>query len=196
MEDLFFTRRKILKGIGVTVGAAAAGVGLSDVVRFAEASEKKGGGKIEARLKELGIELPPVAKPVAAYVPAVKTDQWVYCAGQIPFVKGKLAYAGVVGKDLSLEDGYKAAHICCINLLAALKSVIGSLDKVEQIVKVTGFVASAPDFTLQHKCVNGASELLGKVFGDAGKHARCALGVNVLPLNAPIEVDLVAMVKA
>ncbi|HHW17971.1 MAG TPA: RidA family protein [Firmicutes bacterium] len=149
----------------------------------------------EQRLRDLGIELPPVAKPVAAYVPAVKVGRWVYISGQLSFRDGKLEKTGKVGKDLTLEEAYREARQCAINCLAALKSIAGDLDKVEKIVKVTGYVASAPGFNDQPKVINGASELLGEVFGEAGKHARAAVGVAELPLNAPCEVELVAFLK-
>lgn len=151
--------------------------------------------KVEERLKELGIELPPVAKPVAAYVPAVQAGKWVYISGQLPFRQGKLEKIGKVGKDITLEEAYAEAKQCAVNCIAALNSVAGDLDNVEKIVKVSGFVASAPGFNDQPKVVNGASELLGQVFGDAGKHARAAVGVAELPLNAPVEVELIALLK-
>ena len=151
--------------------------------------------QVEEIIKELGFTLPEAPKPVAAYVPAVQTGNMVYTAGQIPFVEGKLKYTGAVGKDLSLEEGVEAAQICCLNALAAVKGVIGNLDKITGIVKVMGFVQSANDFYDQAKVMNGASELLGKIFGDKGQHARCALGANVLPLNAPVEIDLIVSVE-
>ncbi|MEX0975087.1 MAG: RidA family protein [Bacillota bacterium] len=151
--------------------------------------------KVEERLKELGIELPAVAKPVAAYVPAVKAEKWVYISGQLPFRQGKLEKTGKAGKDATLEEAYAEAKQCAVNCIAALLSVAGDLDNVERIVKVTGFVASAAGFNDQPKVVNGASELLGQVFGDAGKHARAAVGVAELPLNAVVEVELVALLK-
>lgn len=150
---------------------------------------------IEDRLKELGIQIPSVAKPVAAYVPAVRAGQWVYVSGQLAFVDGKLEKVGKVGQDVTLEEAQKEAEKCAINCLAALKSEIGSLDNVERIVKVTGFVASAPGFNDQPKVINGASELLGRIFGEKGQHARAAVGVSELPLNAVCEVELIALVK-
>ncbi|MGB9867078.1 MAG: RidA family protein [Bacillota bacterium] len=146
---------------------------------------------IEQRLKELGITVPEPAKPVAAYVPAVISGNLVYTAGQIPLKDGQLAFKGKVGQELSLEQGYEAAKICTINCLAAIKGVLGSLDRVKRVVKVTGFVNSAPGFTDQPKIVNGASELLVQVFGEKGKHARSAVGVAELPLNAAVEVEMV-----
>lgn len=149
----------------------------------------------EKKLKEMGIEIPEAPKPVAAYVPAVKIDKYVYTAGQIPFEKGELNYKGKLGKELTVEEGYKAAKICAINCLSAVKGVIGSLDNIEKIVKVTGFVNSAPGFNQQPKVVNGASEFLGEVFGEAGAHARSAVGVNELPLDAPVEVEMIVKIK-
>lgn len=143
------------------------------------------------RLAELGLELPPVAKPVAAYVPAVVTGNLVFTAGQLPFVSGTLAATGKFGADLAADDGAALARICVLNALAAAESVIGSLDRVTRVVKVVAFVASTADFTGQPGVANGASELLGQIFGDAGQHARSAVGVPVLPLDAPVEVELV-----
>ena len=156
-----------------------------------------GGNKlsVEEKLKELGIELPETPKPVAAYVPAVLIDSYVYSAGQVPFIKGELKYKGKLGKDLTIEEGYEAAKICALNALAAIKSVIGSLDKIERIIKVTGYVQSADNFFDQPKVLNGASELLGKIFGENGKHARSAVGTNILPINAPVEVEIIAKIK-
>lgn len=151
--------------------------------------------KVEDKLKELGIELPAVAKPVAAYVPAVQAGKWVYISGQLPLRQGKLEKTGKAGKEVSLEEAYAEARQCAVNCLAALKSVAGELDNVERIVKVTGFVASAAGFNAQPKVVNGASELLGQVFGETGKHARAAVGVAELPLDAVVEVELIALLK-
>lgn len=150
---------------------------------------------IEKRLDDLEIVLPKVAAPVAAYVPAVKADKIVYTAGQISLVEGDLKYKGRLGEDLSVEDGYKAAGICALNALAAVKSVADSLDNVERILRITGYVNSSPDFTDQPKVVNGASELVQKIFGEAGRHARSAVGVNTLPLGACVEVEIIALLK-
>jgi enamine deaminase RidA (YjgF/YER057c/UK114 family) len=146
---------------------------------------------VEARLTELGLKLPNLAKPVAAYVPAIVTGNLVYTAGQLPFVDGTLEATGKVGADVTAETAADLARTCALNALAAASSVIGSLDRVTRVVKVVGFVASAPDFTGQPAVMNGASELLGQVFGEAGQHARSAVGVAVLPLDAPVEVELV-----
>ncbi|MEJ2852753.1 MULTISPECIES: RidA family protein [unclassified Saccharothrix] len=143
-----------------------------------------------ARLAELGVELPPVAAPVAAYVPAVRSGNHVYTSGQLPFVDGALAATGKVGGDVSPEEAKAHARTCALNALAAIDDLVG-VDAVVRVVKLTGFVASAEGFTGQPAVINGASELLGEVFGDAGKHARAAVGVAELPLGAPVEVDLI-----
>jgi len=149
----------------------------------------------EERLAALGLSLPPVTAPVAAYVPAVRTGSYVYTAGQVPMVDGKLPQTGKVGAEVSPADAAALARICALNALAAVASVTGGLAAVTRIVKVTGFVASAPDFTGQAQVINGASELLLEVFGEAGKHARSAVGMAVLPLDAPVEVELIAEVS-
>ncbi|WP_329565448.1 RidA family protein [Kitasatospora sp. NBC_01266] len=153
-------------------------------------------GKVESRLAELGLTLPEVAAPVAAYVPAVRSGDHVLTSGQLPMVQGKLRYTGKVGAEVTAEQAKELAQICALNALAAVKSVIGDLDLIEQVVKVVGFVASAPDFTGQPGVVNGASELLGQALGAAGVHARSAVGVAVLPLDAPVEVEIQVRVRA
>jgi enamine deaminase RidA (YjgF/YER057c/UK114 family) len=145
------------------------------------------------RLAELGIELPEVVRPVAAYVPAKRSGSLVYTAGQVPMVAGKLAAAGKVGADVSPEQAKQLARTCGLNALAAVNALVG-IDAVTQVVKVVGFVASAPGFTGQPAVINGASELFGEVFGEAGAHARSAVGVAELPLNAPVEVELIVEV--
>ncbi|PYC86572.1 LysR family transcriptional regulator [Streptomyces tateyamensis] len=152
-------------------------------------------GAVETRLAELGLTLPEVAAPVAAYVPAVRNGDQVLTSGQLPMVKGKLEHTGKVGAEVTAEQAKALAQICALNALAAVKSVIGDLDLVEQVVKLVGFVASAPDFTGQPGVVNGASELLGQVLGEAGVHARSAVGVAVLPLDAPVEVEIQVRVR-
>jgi enamine deaminase RidA (YjgF/YER057c/UK114 family) len=147
----------------------------------------------KARLKEQGIELPQVVAPLAAYVPAVRTGNLVYTAGQLPFVDGKLPVTGKVGVDVTPEVGKTLARVCALNALAAVDSLVG-LDAVTQVVKLVGFVASAPGFHGQPSVINGASELLAEVFGDAGAHARSAVGVAELPLGAPVEVELIVEV--
>lgn len=148
---------------------------------------------VTARLAELGITLPDVVKPLAAYVPAVRSGNLVYTAGQLPMRAGKLAGTGKVGAEVSPEDARALARICVLNALAAVDSLVG-IDAVTQVVKVAGFVASAPGFHGQPSVVNGASDLLVEVFGDRGAHARSAVGVSELPLNAPVEVELVVEV--
>lgn len=146
------------------------------------------------RLAELGIELPGVAKPVAAYVPAVRSGSLVYTSGQLPFVDGALAATGKVGGELAPEEAKRHARTCVLNALAAVHGLVG-IDAVVRVVKVVGFVASAEGFTGQPAVVNGASELLGEIFGDAGAHARSAVGVAELPLGAPVEVELVVEIN-
>ena len=146
-----------------------------------------------ARLAELGIELPEVVAPLAAYVPAVRTGNLVYTAGQLPITAGKLPATGKVGAEVTPEDGKALARVCALNALAAVNSLVG-IDAVTRVVKVVGFVASAPGFNGQPGVVNGASELFGEVFGDAGAHARSAVGVSELPLDAPVEVELIVEV--
>jgi enamine deaminase RidA (YjgF/YER057c/UK114 family) len=148
----------------------------------------------EQRLTDLGLRLPEVAKPVAAYVPAVRSGAYVYTSGQLPMVKGELAATGKVGLEVDAERAKELAAICALNALAAVKAEVGDLARVRRVVKVVGFVASAPDFTGQPGVINGASELLGQVFGDAGVHARSAVGVAVLPLDAPVEVEIIVEV--
>ncbi len=150
--------------------------------------------KVEERLKELGIELPECPKPVAAYVPAALENGFVFASGQTAFVDGKLLYAGKLGGGVSIEEGYESAKIAAIRVIAELKSLVGDLDKIKRIVKVTGYVNSAPDFGAQPKVVNGASELFRAAFGPAGEHARVAFGVGALPDNASVEVDVIAAV--
>ncbi|KAA9376275.1 RidA family protein [Microbispora cellulosiformans] len=149
----------------------------------------------EERLADLGIELPEVVPPLAAYVPAVRTGGHVYTSGQLPLVKGELSATGKVGAEVSPEEAKEQARICAVNALAAIRSLVGDLSQVVRIVKVVGFVASAPGFTGQPQVVNGASELLGEVFGEAGVHARSAVGVAVLPLDAAVEVEVIAEVR-
>jgi enamine deaminase RidA (YjgF/YER057c/UK114 family) len=148
------------------------------------------------RLAELGLTLPPVVAPVAAYVPAVRTGGLVYTSGQLPMVDGKLPAVGKVGAEVSGTDAADMARTCALNALAAAASAAGGLDAIARIVKVTGFVASAPGFSGQPQVVNGASELLIEVFGADGRHARSAVGVAELPLNAPVEVELIAEIRS
>lgn len=151
--------------------------------------------QVEARLNELGLSVPQVAIPVAAYVPAVRTGNYIFTSGQLPMVAGELQATGIVGKDLDEDTAAKAAEISALNIIAAIKAIIGDLDKVVRIVKVVGFVASTPEFTKHPVVINGASNLLGKAFGDAGVHARSAVGVAALPLNAAVEVEAIVEVR-
>ena len=150
---------------------------------------------IEQKLKELNLELPDAPKPVAAYIPAKQTGNLVFTAGQLPMVNGELISKGLLGQDIEIEEANKAARICTLNALAAIKGVIGDLDRIKQIVRVVGYVASVPTFTQQPAVVNGASELLLEIFGENGKHARSAVGMAVLPLNASVEIELTVEVE-
>lgn len=151
--------------------------------------------KIEARLVELGFPLPAVAKPVASYVPSVISGNLVFTSGQLPFVDGVLPATGKVGASVEPEIARELARLCALNALAAVKLAIGDLDRVTRVVKVVGFVASVPEFTGQPAVMNGASEFLAEVFGDAGIHARSAVGVPVLPLDSAVEVELIVEFK-
>ena len=146
---------------------------------------------VEQRLEELGFKLPVVPKPVAEYVPAKHVGDLVYVSGQGPIRDGKPVYIGQVGAEVTREEGYRAAQICVLNCLAAVKAIAGSLDAVKEIVHVRGFVNSTPDFHDQPKVVNGASELLVKALGDRGRHARAALGTSNLPGNIPVEIEMI-----
>lgn len=150
-------------------------------------------GQIDKRLAELGVTLPPVAKPVANYVGWVKTGNLVFTAGQVTLSEGKIIYQGKVGKEISLDDANKAARLCAINILSQLKDACGGdLDRVVRIVKLVGFVNAVPEFTDHPKVINGASDFLVEVFGDRGKHARSAVGSGSLPFNVGVEVEAVA----
>jgi enamine deaminase RidA (YjgF/YER057c/UK114 family) len=148
----------------------------------------------EEKLKKLGFKLPPVPKPLAAYIPAKIVGNLVFTSGQVPIADGNIVYAGKVGKDLSEDDARKAAELCLINCLSVVKSIVGNLDNIKQIVKLTVFVNSAEGFTAQPKIANGASELLEKIFGENGKHVRSAVGVNELPLNSAVEIEMIVLV--
>jgi len=149
----------------------------------------------EQRLADLGLEVPEVAKPVASYVPAVRSGDYVYTSGQLPMRDGQLVTTGKVGGEVTAEEAVECARQCALNAIAAVRAEIGDLASVRRIVKVVAFVASTPDFTGQPGVANGASELFGDVFGDAGQHARSAVGVPVLPLDAPVEVELLVEVS-
>jgi len=148
----------------------------------------------EERLTELGLTLPSESAPLAAYVPAVRSGNLIFTSGQLPRLGGELQATGKVGAEVDAEQAKELAKICALNALAAVKAEIGDLARVRRVVKVVGFVASAPDFTGQPGVINGASELLGEVFGDTGRHARSAVGVAVLPLDAPVEVEVIVEV--
>lgn len=149
----------------------------------------------EARLNELGIKLPEAPKPVAAYVPGIKTGKLLFISGQLPVKEGKLLYSGRVGQDITVEQGQEAARLALINALAVVKSLVGSLERVEQVVRLTGYVQAKEGFYEIPQVVNGASELLLQVFGDAGRHSRVAVGVSNLPLGAPVEVEMIVSLR-
>ena len=149
---------------------------------------------IEEKINQMGIEIPEAAKPLAAYIPALKVGNLIMTSGQVPVSKGVIKFQGKVGKDLSEEEGKEAAKLCAINCLSAVKSVIGSLDKIKRIVKLTVFVNSTSGFMAQPMVANGASEFIVEVFGDIGKHARSAVGVSELPLNSAVEIEMIVEV--
>ena len=148
-------------------------------------------GEIEARLQELGLELPEAAAPVANYVPYVIDGKRLWVAGQVPFWNGSIKYTGVVGEDVSVDDAVDAARVCALNILAQTKAALGDLDRIARVIKLGGFVNSVPGFADQPKVINGASDLLVEVLGNKGLHARSAVGAGGLPLNVPVEVDAV-----
>ncbi len=152
-------------------------------------------GSVSENLKKLGITIPSAPAPVAAYLPARKTGNLVYASGQTPTAEGKLLWCGKVGSDLTVQEGYKAARLAALNCLAELDAVLGSLERVEKIVKLNGYVNSADGFGDQPKIVDGASDLLEAVFGEAGRHARTSIGVYALPGGAPVEIELIVEVK-
>jgi enamine deaminase RidA (YjgF/YER057c/UK114 family) len=151
---------------------------------------------IEEKLRQMGLELPEPAAPVAAYVPTVRTGNLVFVSGQVPREKGELKFRGHLGSDVSLEDGRAAARLCALNALSAIKKEIGDLARLRRIVKVTGFVASSAGFTDQPKVLDGASVFLGELLGDRGKHARAAVGVSELPLGVAVEIDMIVEVES
>lgn len=151
---------------------------------------------IDENIKHLGLELPEAPKPVASYIPSLVVNGLVFTAGQIPTLKGQLKFKGKIGKDLSIEDGIKAAELCALNCLSVIKNAAGNLDDIEQIIKVTVFVNSAQGFSMQPKVANGASDLLVKIFGNKGMHVRSAVGVNELPLDAAVEIEMIAALKS
>ncbi len=150
---------------------------------------------IEDKIKELGFTLPDPPKPLAAYVPALLAGDFVFTAGQLPISGGEMKYYGKLGKEVSEDDGKKAAELCALNCLSAVKGVIGELNRIEQVIKLTVFVNSAEGFTNQPAVANGASEMMEKIFGNNGSHARSAVGVNELPKNAPVEIEMIVKIK-
>ena len=149
----------------------------------------------EEKIKELGYELPIAPKPLASYIPAVVTGNLIFTAGQVPLLNGDLKYSGKVCDEETIEDGIRAARVCVLNCLSVIKNELGSLDKIKRIVKITVFVNSAEHFTDQAKVANGASDLLVEIFGENGKHARSAVGVSELPINAAVEIEMIAEIK-
>jgi enamine deaminase RidA (YjgF/YER057c/UK114 family) len=150
----------------------------------------------EEKLKQMGITIPEAVKPLAAYIPAIQVGNLVMTSGQVPISAGEVKYQGKVGKELSEEQGKEAAKLCALNCLSAIKSVIGSLDKIKRIIKLTVFVSSAIGFNAQPKVANGASEYIVKIFGDSGKHVRSAVGVSELPLNSAVEIEMIVEVTS
>jgi enamine deaminase RidA (YjgF/YER057c/UK114 family) len=150
----------------------------------------------EEKIKQMGITIPEVVKPLAAYIPALQVGNLVMTSGQVPISEGKLKYIGKVGSDLSEEEGKRAAKLCALNCLSAIKSVIDTLDKIKRVVKLTVFVSSAEGFTAQPMVANGASEFIGEIFGDAGKHVRSAVGVSELPLNSAVEIEMTVEIQS
>jgi enamine deaminase RidA (YjgF/YER057c/UK114 family) len=151
-------------------------------------------GKIELKMQSLGIQLPGAPRPLAAYIPAKQSGNLIFTAGQLPIVNGELISKGLLGQDVEVEEANMAARICTLNALASIKGIIGDLDRIKQVVRVVGYVASVPTFTQQPLVVNGASDILLEIFGESGKHARSAVGLTVLPLNASVEIELIVEV--
>lgn len=149
----------------------------------------------EARIAELGLAIPEPPAPVASYVPGVQSGGFIFTSGQLPFENGKLAFCGKVGGEYSVQEGYEAARLCALNALGVVRALAGSLDRVERIVKITVFVNSPHDFTEQPKVADGASELLQEIFGEAGRHARSAVGINTLPLGAAVELEMTVRIR-
>ncbi|GIK61264.1 MAG: LysR family transcriptional regulator [Ignavibacteriaceae bacterium] len=150
----------------------------------------------EEKIKQLGITIPDPVKPLAAYIPAMQVGNLVMTSGQVPIANGAVKFHGKVGRDLTEDEGRDAAKLCAINCLSAVKSVIGNLDKIKRVLKLTVFIASAEGFTAQPKVANGASEFIGEIFGEAGKHVRSAVGVSELPLNSAVEIEMIVEVKS
>jgi enamine deaminase RidA (YjgF/YER057c/UK114 family) len=149
----------------------------------------------EEKIKQMGITIPEAVKPLAAYIPAMLVGNLVMTSGQVPISEGKVKFQGKVGKDLTEEEGIQAAKLCALNCLSAIRSVIGNLDKIKRVLKLTVFVSSAEGFTAQPKVANGASEFIGEIFGQAGKHVRSAVGVSELPLNSAVEIEMIVEIN-
>jgi enamine deaminase RidA (YjgF/YER057c/UK114 family) len=184
--------RHLIVALAIALMTSPAAIGLAH-----RSSRSEGGRQAatpEARLKQLGLTLPPAAKPIASYVPAVRSGNLVFLAGAGPLADGKPTVTGKVGAELTEQQGYQAARATILVSLAALRAEIGSLDRVVRIVKLTGWVNSAPGFTRQPWVINGASDLLVEIFGEAGRHARSAVGANELPLNIPVEIEMIVEV--
>ena len=147
-------------------------------------------GRVEKRLDELGLLLPQISKPLAAYIPAKRVGNLVFTAGQLPIVNGELICKGLLGQDIQIDEAFQAARVCTLNALSAVKGVVDDLDKIVQIVRIVGYVAGIQTFVQQPAVINGASELILEIFGELGKHARSAIGVSSLPLNASVEIEL------
>lgn len=150
---------------------------------------------VDDRLRELGIALPPPPKPVGSYVPFIRFDPIIFLSGMIPHVDGKLAFTGKLGGEVETAEGQQAARVCLLNALAVMKEAAGALDRIERVLRLTGFVASAPGFTQQPAVLNGASDLLVEILGERGRHTRVAVGVSELPLNAPVELEFIVAVS-
>ena len=148
--------------------------------------------KIETRVRELNLEIPEPVKPIGAYLPAILSSNYIYVSGQLPFLNGELLHPGLLGSDVTIEQGYEAARICALNSLSAIKTVCNNLDKIKRIVKINGYVSSERGFYDQPKIINGASEFFFELFGDPGRHARSAIGVSELPMGSCVELDLIA----
>jgi enamine deaminase RidA (YjgF/YER057c/UK114 family) len=151
--------------------------------------------KIEKRLSELGITLPKVSIPIASYIPAIKVSNLIFTSGQLPFIDGEITCTGLVGRDVEVEAASNAARVCTINALAAIREIIIDLDRIKQVVKITGFVAGAPTFTQQPAVINGSSNLILEIFGEKGKHTRSAVGMSSLPLNSSVEIEFIFEVE-
>jgi enamine deaminase RidA (YjgF/YER057c/UK114 family) len=151
---------------------------------------------IEEKIKQMGITIPEAVKPLAAYIPAIRVGNLVMTSGQIPISEGNVKYIGKVGRDLSEEEGKEAAKLCALNCLSAVRNVIGNLNKIKRVLKLTVFINSAEGFTAQPKVANGASEFIGEIFGDAGKHVRSAVGVSELPLNSAVEIEMIVEIQS